>query len=130
MTSIRIKFPLKTLLLTALIINCAAVIYIWFFDISNGAYPLGLFANQEEASIPAFHLVSEILMAVLTLSGIVGLLKGYKWGRGVALFGLGMFFYSSVNSLGWAIATSPVLAFPMVLTLILVIIVFPMLMKE
>ncbi|MBS3750760.1 MAG: hypothetical protein KGY39_04540, partial [Anaerolineales bacterium] len=41
-----------------------------------------------------------------------------RWGAGVFLLGVGMFSYSALNSLGWAVVNDPLQGLPMGLTLI------------
>jgi len=114
-----------TILLILLLIDCVAIFVIWALNIFSGAFPNGLFTGQREVSLPFMHLSAELLMAGITLVGVLGLFYGRIWARGITLFGLGMFTYSAINSMGWAILNDPIQAVPMVITILLAIVVVP-----
>jgi hypothetical protein len=126
----KLKTDIKIILITLLILNSIGVFLVTPLDISSGAYPGGVFHWVSDETIPAYHILAEFLTAAFTLVGMYGWLKSKSWGRGMALFGLGMFCYSSVNSIGWAMRTSPVLIAPMIFTLILAMVAIPMLLLE
>jgi hypothetical protein len=110
----------KTLLLLLLGLDSLAVVGLWAVNLSNQVFPGGIWAVQQEISLPALHLAAEGIMAGVTLAGVVGTWKDAGWGRGILLFGLGMFAYSAVNSLGWAVVNDPGQGIPMVLTLVVI----------
>jgi DMSO/TMAO reductase YedYZ heme-binding membrane subunit len=126
----KLKNDTKIIIITLLILNSFGVFLVTPIDISSGAYPGGIFHWVSDETIPAYHVLAEFLTAAFTLVGMYGWLKSKSWGRGMALFGLGMFCYSSVNSIGWAMRTNPVLIAPMIFTLILAMIAIPMLLLE
>ncbi len=125
-----IKSRVKVILVTLLILNSIWVVLLWPIDIASGAFPRGLFANQPEGSIPIFHLAAECIMAAITVVGLIGWIQGKRWGRGLSLLGIGMFSYSAINSMGWAFTNNPILAAPMLFTLLLAAILVPMLVCE
>jgi len=125
-----IKSRLKVILVTLLILNSIWVVLLWPFDIANGAFPRGLLANNMGGSIPIFRLAAEFLMAAITVVGLIGWVQGKRWGRGLSLLGIGMFCYSAINSMGWAFTNNPILAAPMLFTLLLAAILVPMLLCE
>lgn len=50
------------------------------------------------------HWIAEYATAGLLIAGGIGLLANTGWARPIAGVGLGALFYTSVNSLGWALA--------------------------
>jgi hypothetical protein len=50
------------------------------------------------------HWIAEYATAALLIGGGIGLLLDTSWARTVAALGLGALFYTSTNSLGWALA--------------------------
>lgn len=121
---------LKELLILLIILNCLWVFIIWPIDLMSGAFMFGLLTPLSERSIPVFQLAAELLMAVVTLTGTIGWLRSAAWGRSITLFGLGMFCFWAVNSLGWALLNNTVLALPMVVTLALSASALPALVGE
>jgi len=111
---------IKPLLLLLLGLDSLAVVGLWAVNLSSNAFPGGVWSAQQESSLPALHLAAEGLMAGVTLAGVLGTWKGAGWGRGILLFGLGMFAYSAVNSLGWAVVNDPGQGIPMLLTLVII----------
>jgi len=107
-------------LLILLGIDSLAVFGLWAVNLSSNAFPGGVWSAQQESSLPALHLAAEGIMAGVTLVGVCGTWKGAGWGRGILLFGLGMFAYSAVNSLGWAVINDPGQGIPMLLTLVII----------
>lgn len=89
----------------------------------------GVFASQQETSMPVFHLVAEALMAIVTLAGVIGVWRGKSWGKGITLFGLGMFTYSAINSFGWAIVNNLTQGVPMLVTVVIAIFGVPILLR-
>lgn len=122
------KFTKAVLLL--LVIASLGVFIIWGMNLAGGAFPQGVFVGSQETSLPIFHLVAEFLMAVVTLVGIFGIWRRKTWGSGLTLFGMGMFTYSAINSMGWTILNDPIQSIPMGFTLFVVIIALPMLTRE
>ena len=51
-------------------------------------------------------------------------------GWGVTLVGLGMFTYSVINALGWAVINDPVQGIPMILTVVLAVFAVPHLIRR
>ena len=128
MADIKIKNPLLTLVVAMIIFNCFAIFILFPIDYMSGAYPNGLFRYME-GNIPFFHVVAEFLMAIITLAGLVGWLKKMTWGKGVTLMGLGMFCYSAINGMGWALNHNPILTVPLILTIVLTLLALPYLLK-
>ena len=109
---------MKRAILSFWLLNCLAIFVLWAVTLATGhGWQQGLFAYQN-GNIPIFHLVAELSMAIVTLAGLVGWLRARRWGPPLALLGAGMFGYSAVNSMGWAIHNQPALAIPMGLSLI------------
>lgn len=99
-------------------LQCAGVVAFWALVLSRGAgWSEGLLVYQN-GNIPLFHLVAELAMAVVVAVGLVGWRGRRTWGPPLALVGAGMFGYSAINSMGWAIHNDPVLAVPMVVSLL------------
>ena len=104
------------LLISLLIISGLAVFGVWAKLLQKRPFPEGLLAYRMDGMVPAFHLAAEFMMAAITMVGAIGWATGAAWGPVVAVFGLGFFAYSSINSLGWALHNSKPLAIPMVTT--------------
>jgi hypothetical protein len=100
------------------LLDSVAVLALWAITFATGrSWEQGLFAYQN-GNIPIFHLVAECLMALVTGVGFLGVIARRPWGRMLALLGVGMFTYSSINSLGWALHNAPGLAVPMLASLV------------
>jgi hypothetical protein len=119
----------KKAVLILLVIASLGVFVIWGMNLAGGAFPEGVFIGSEETSLPIFHLAAEFLMAVITLIGVFGIWRRKFWGNGLTLFGMGMFTYSAINSMGWTVLNDPIQSIPMVFTLLVVIAALPMLIK-
>jgi hypothetical protein len=108
-----------------------AVYTIWIANFASGAAAIdGALTPAIETSVPVFHYVAELLMATVTLVGVLGLWRRTAWGRGVTLVGLGMFGYSAVNSLGWAVVNDWVQAIPMAIAAVAVLVAVPHLIRQ
>ena len=83
-----------------LVLAGIAVFAIWGVNLAGGAFATGLFVYRD-GNYPILHLAAEFLMAGIALWANV------RWGRGLALFALGMLAYSGINSLGWALYNDP-----------------------
>ena len=118
------------ILLILLFILSLAVFAIWGMNFAAGAFPKGVFVGQQETSLPIFHLTAEFLMAGITIAGVIGLWRAKKWGRGLTIFGMGMFTCSAINSMGWAVINDPIQAIPMGITLVVVMAALPLLLKN
>ncbi len=116
--------------LILLVIASLGVFIIWGMNLAGGAFPEGIFVGSQETSLPIFHLVAEFLMAVVTLIGVIGTRRGKPWGNGLTLFGMGMFTYSAINSMGWTVLNDPIQSIPMGITLLVVIAGLSILTKE
>lgn len=116
---------LKRCILGFFILDSLAIFGLWAMNLSRGAFPHGILTPQAETSLPVLHLTAEFLMAGITLAGAMGMWFERRWGKGLFLLGLGMFLYSAVNSLGWAVVNDPVQGIPMGLTLIAVLLAIP-----
>jgi hypothetical protein len=103
------------LLISLLIISGLAMFGVWAKLLPKRPFPEGLLAYQMDGMVPAFHLAAEFMMAAITIVGAIGWAVGAAWGPVVAVFGLGFFTYSSINSLGWALHNSKSLAIPMII---------------
>ena len=120
----------KKIVLILLVIASLGVFVIWGMNLAGGAFPQGVFAGSQETSLPIFHLVAEFLMAVVTLMGVFGFWRRKSWGSGLTLFGMGMFTYSAINSMGWTVLNDPIQSIPMGFTLLVVIAALPILTSE
>jgi hypothetical protein len=121
---------IKTLILALLLTASLGIFVLWGLNLAGDAFPSGVFASQEESSLPIFHLTAELLMAGITISGVIGYWRRKTWGKGLLLLGMGMFTYSAINSMGWAVINDPLQAVPMGITLVLVIILLPIILKS
>ncbi len=121
---------LKQVFLVLLLLDSLAVFGIWVMNLTSGAFPNGVFVGHEEISLPILHLIAEFLMAATTLVGVIGFWRRKPWAKGITLLGLGMFTYSAINSMGWAILNDPVQAVPMVFTILVVLAAFPVLIHS
>jgi len=119
----------KTVLIL-LVIASLGVFIIWGMNLASGVFPESIFIGSQETSLPIFHLAAEFLMAIVTFIGVIGIWRRKSWGKGITLFGIGMFTYSVINSMGWTLLNDPVQSIPMGITLLVVIAALPMLIKE
>ena len=91
-----------------MIVMGSAIAVIWTRDIFAGEKvdrSAGVLrARDEDGSLFLPHWVAEYTTAALLLAGGIGLLADAGWGQVVTGLGLGALFYTSVNSLGWALA--------------------------
>lgn len=80
----------------------------WSADLIRGRVDLshGLFRAREAGSGELFwpHWLAEYGTAAALVIGGAGMLAGAGWGEPVSLLGLGACAYTSMNSLGWALA--------------------------
>ena len=107
----------RRIVLACWLLDGLAVLALWIATFATGrAWEQGLFVYQN-GNIPLFHVVAECLMALVTLLGVLAWIAKKRWGRLLALVGAGMFGYSAINSMGWAIHNAPALAIPMALSL-------------
>ena len=118
---------IKNVILILLLIASLTIFALWGLNLSGGAFPYGVFVGSQETSLPIFHLVAEFLMATITLIGVIGIWRRKPWGEEITLFGMGMFTYSAINSMGWTFINDPTQSIPMVITLIIVIAAIPIL---
>ncbi|HEY9121583.1 MAG TPA: hypothetical protein VIM80_01170 [Brevefilum sp.] len=116
--------------LILLVIASLGVFIIWGMNLAGGAFTEGVFVGSQETSLPIFHLAAEFLMAVITLIGVIGIWQRKSWGNGLTLFGMGMFTYSAINSMGWTVLNDPIQSIPMGITLLVVIAGLSILTKE
>lgn len=114
-----------------LILISLAVYLIWGLNFATGVVSLGgTFLPTTERSLPILHYLAEFLMATVTLIGAIGLARRAAWATGVTLLGLGMFIYSAINSLGWAIVNDRTQGIPMLITLIAALFIAPYLVRR
>ncbi len=69
-------------------------------DLSNGVAK----ARDVDGSLFLPHWIAEYTTAALLLTGGVALAVDADWAHAVAALAAGALFYTSVNSLGWALA--------------------------
>ena len=119
----------KSAALILLVIASLGIFIIWGMNLLGGAFPEGILVGSQETSLPIFHLAAEFLMAVITLVGVFGIWRRKPWGNGLTLFGMGMFTYSAINSMGWAVLNDPIQSIPMGFTLLVVIASLPTLLR-
>ncbi|MDF1520504.1 MAG: hypothetical protein P1P73_08490 [Brevefilum sp.] len=119
----------KQAVLLLLVIASLGVFIIWGMNLAGETFSEGIFVGSLETSLPIFHLAAEFLMAVVTLIGVIGTWQKKPWGNGLTLFGLGMFTYSAINSMGWTILNDPIQSIPMGITLVIVIAAIPLLIR-
>jgi hypothetical protein len=120
----------KIAILILLVIASLGVFIIWGMNLAGGAFTEGIFVGSQETSLPIFHLVAEALMAVVTLIGVIGTWQGKPWGEGLTMFGMGMFTYSAINSMGWTVLNDPIQSIPMGITLVIVIAAIPLIIRS
>ena len=119
----------KTVLIL-LVIASLGVFIIWGMNLASGVFPESIFIGSQETSLPIFHLAAEFLMAIVTFIGVIGIWRRKSWGKGITLFGIGMFTYSVINSMGWTVINDPIQSIPMGITLIIVIAAIPLLIRS
>ena len=119
----------KKTVLILLVIASLSVFIIWGMNLAGGAFAEGVFVGSQETALPIFHLVAEFFMALVTLIGVFGIWRRKHWGNGLTLFGMGMFTYSAINSMGWTVLNDPVQSIPMGFTLLVVIAALPLLIR-
>lgn len=108
-----------------------AVYAIWVANFVTGAASLAhALTPSTETGIPLFHYVAEFLMATITLVGLLGLWRRASWGYGLTLVGLGMFGYSALNALGWAVVNDMRQGIPMIVAIVAVLVAIPYLIRE
>lgn len=93
-----------------MILMGVAIAGVWTRDILvGGKVDLGdgIFrARDESGSLLWPHWLAEYTTAILLLGAGVGLLVDADWAPLLAALALGALFYTSVNSLGWALAVA------------------------
>jgi len=92
-----------------LILMGVAIAGVWTRDIIAGEkvdLSRGVFQARdwEEGPLLWPHWLAEYATALLLISGGIALLADAGWGSPPAALALGALFYSSTNSLGWALA--------------------------
>lgn len=112
----REKLPMADVLVaTFMIVTGLAIAGIWTTDIVRGArVDLGnglLRARDQDGSLLLPHWVAEYTTAAALLVGAAGLLASTGWATAASAAALAATWYSSVNSLGWALADSSRLAY-------------------
>lgn len=108
-----------------------AVYAIWLANFASGTASIDqALTPMSETGLPIFHYVAEFLMATVTLTGVFGLWRRTGWGRGVTLVGLGMFGYSAINSLGWAVVNDMRQGIPMIVAAVAVLAAVPYLLQQ
>lgn len=112
---------LPRLLVLLLAADALGVLVIWTISLRRGAFADGAFAYQLEGTVPFFHLLAEVGMAVVALVGAAAWLAGARWSVPVLTFAAGMLSYGAVNAFGWAIHNDPAMVLPMGLTLLLAV---------
>jgi hypothetical protein len=89
-----------------LFVNTCVFFIAWIILLATGTFGADLFTTQRYPVIPILHLVAEFGSGVLTLVGVLGWWRNRRHSHPLLLFGLGMGFYASLNSLGWALENS------------------------
>ena len=96
---------------TSMVLMGLAIAGIWTRDILGGEVvdtSSGFFAahDPDAGTLMWPHWVAEYTTAVVLVVGGIGLVADWSVARVLAGLGLGALFYTSVNSLGWALASS------------------------
>lgn len=98
----------ETLVAVFMLGMAVAIAGVWTADIVRGTRidrSRGLLrARDDEGSLLVPHWIAEYGTAAGLLVGAVGLLATTPWATPVAAAALGALLYTSVNSLGWAVA--------------------------
>jgi hypothetical protein len=89
-----------------LLANTCVFFIAWLILLATGTFGTGLFTTQRYPVVPVLHLAAEFGSGVFTLVGVLGWWRNWRHGHPLLLFGLGMGFYASLNSLGWAFENS------------------------
>lgn len=86
----------------------AGIAGLWSADLVRGRVDLSRGAarsrDADSGSLLLPHWLAEFATAGALLAGGVGLLSGFGWAVVLTAAGLGACAYTSVNSLGWALA--------------------------
>jgi hypothetical protein len=103
-----------------------AIVGSWAGFIRGGAFKDGP-KTVENNMYLGMHLLAEMTMGVLLITGSVGLLMDRTWGRAAGLLGLGSVTYSTINSMADTIRNKPKLT-PLLLVNLVVAVVaaFPL----
>ena len=100
--------PVKLIFVAVFAITMGAgIALIWSIDIVGGKFKdQGRFFawKNEQGESMWTHITAELITALLLISGGVGLLFDIGWGQVIVVFALGALVYTSLNSLGWALA--------------------------
>lgn len=88
----------------------------WLFFLGTGQVP----ELQAAPVVIAFHLVAELLTALVLLAAGAGLLLRWRWALPTALVGFGMLLYTVINSAGF-FAQQEVWALVLMFALLLVL---------
>jgi uncharacterized membrane protein len=121
----------RTILIGFFTLLSLAVYAIWLANFASGTASIAqALTPTSETGLPIFHYVAEFLMASVTLIGLFGFWRRTSWGRGVTLVGLGMFGYSALNSLGWAVVNDMAQGIPMIVAAVAVLVAVPYLLQQ
>ena len=83
-----------------LILVGVMIIGYWIVYSARGHLSEG-FCTVESGGYIAFHILAEIITAILCVIGGIWLVSSLKWGNLITLFGSGMLLYTSINGLAW-----------------------------
>jgi hypothetical protein len=89
------------------IVMGAGIVLIWSINIVGGRFDDmdGFFDWKNDVGEKMWtHILAELITALLLMAGGVGLLFPTAWAYVVTAFALGALAYTSLNSLGWALA--------------------------
>jgi uncharacterized membrane protein len=114
---------LRPWLLALVALDGLAIIAIWAVNLAQGAFDEGILTYQLQGTVPLYHLIAELTMALVLLTAVLGWATGRGWARAVLPFGLGMGTYAAINALGWAFHNDPVTAVPVLVTIVLAVLV-------
>jgi hypothetical protein len=87
-----------------MVVQGAAIAGLWTVDIASGKLEGGFFTAKENGVLYWPHVSAEYLTAAALATGGIGYLSGAGWSDAVAYPALGALFYTSLNSLNWALA--------------------------
>ena len=83
-----------------LVLVGVSIIGYWIFYVLRGHLPQGL-KTIESGGYIAFHILAEMITAILCIIGGVWLARNERVGPLIALLGSGMLLYTCINGLAW-----------------------------
>lgn len=94
----------RTIIAAFMILMGAGIAGIWGSDLARGVLREGFFRAKDNGVLYWPHLFAEFVTAAALLLAGIAYIAGAAWASLVAYPALGALFYTSLNSLNWALA--------------------------